>query len=52
MRGREEAPHPAAIAAGVKLTMVSWAIYPALDAAHPAGLSPTMVQKEQRNLVH
>ena len=28
--------------------MVSWAIYPALDAAHPAGLSPAVVQKELR----
>ena len=40
LRDRDEAPYPAAIAAGVKLIMVSWAIYPALDAARPAGLSP------------
>ena len=34
--------------AGVKLVMVSWAIYTALDAARPAGLSPTVVQSELR----
>jgi beta-N-acetylhexosaminidase len=48
LRSRDEAPYPAAIAAGVKLIMVSWASYPALDAAHPAGLSPAVVQKELR----
>jgi beta-N-acetylhexosaminidase len=48
LRSRDEAPYPTAIAAGVKLIMVSWAIYPALDAAHPAGLSPTVVQQELR----
>jgi beta-N-acetylhexosaminidase len=48
LRSRDEAPYPAAIAAGVKLIMVSWASYPALDAARPAGLSPTVVQKELR----
>ncbi len=39
----DEAPYPAAIAAGVRLVMVSWAIYPALDAHLPAGLSSTIV---------
>jgi beta-N-acetylhexosaminidase len=48
LRGKDEVPYPAAIAAGVKLIMVSWAIYPALDAARPAGLSPTVVQSELR----
>ncbi len=48
LRAKDEAPYPAAIAAGVKLIMVSWAIYPALDAAHPAGLSPAVVQGELR----
>ena len=48
LRDRDEAPYPAAIAAGVKLIMVSWAIYPALDAARPAGLSPAVVQGELR----
>ncbi|WP_069167227.1 glycoside hydrolase family 3 N-terminal domain-containing protein [Nocardia altamirensis] len=44
----DEIPYPAAIAAGVKLVMMSWAIYPALDADHPAGLSPTIVDRELR----
>src|ERR1700722_4794815 len=48
LRDRDEAPYPAAIAAGVKLIMVSWAIYPALDADRPAGLSPAVVQGELR----
>src|SRR5580765_160396 len=48
LRGKDEAPYPAAIAAGVKLIMASWAIYPALDRALPAGLSPTVIQSELR----
>jgi beta-N-acetylhexosaminidase len=48
LRARDEAPYPAAIAAGVKLIMASWATYPALDATHPAGLSPAAVQGELR----
>ena len=48
LRAKDEAPYPAAIAAGVKLIMASWAIYPALDAAHPAGLSPAVIQGELR----
>jgi len=44
----DEVPYPAAIAAGVKLVMASWAIYPALDAKLPAGLSPTVIQQELR----
>jgi beta-N-acetylhexosaminidase len=48
LRARDEAPYPAAIAAGVKLVMASWAIYPALDAARPAGLSPAVIQGELR----
>ena len=44
----DEVPYPAAIAAGVKLVMVSWAVYPALDAKRPAGLSPTVIQQELR----
>ena len=39
LRAVDEAPYPAAIAAGVRLVMVSWAVYPALDAHLPAGLS-------------
>jgi len=45
---RDEYPYRAAIKAGVKLVMVSWAIYPAFDPAHPAGLSPTIVQGQLR----
>jgi len=48
LRAKDEAPYPAAIAAGVKLIMASWAIYPALDASHPAGLSPAVIQGELR----
>jgi len=48
LRSKDEAPYPAAIAAGVELIMVSWAIYPALDKTYPAGLSPTVVQGELR----
>jgi beta-N-acetylhexosaminidase len=48
LRSRDEVPYPAAIAAGVKLIMTSWAVYPALDAHRPAGLSPTVIQGELR----
>ena len=48
LRAKDEAPYPAAIAAGVKLIMASWAVYPALDANHPAGLSPAVIQGELR----
>ncbi len=49
LRGKDEVPYPAAISAGVKLIMASWAIYPAFDATHPAGLSPAVVQGELRS---
>jgi beta-N-acetylhexosaminidase len=48
LRSKDEVPYPAAIAAGVKLIMASWAIYPALDRANPAGLSPAVIQDELR----
>jgi beta-N-acetylhexosaminidase len=48
LRSRDEAPYPAAISAGVRLIMASWAIYPALDPAFPAGLSTTVIQGELR----
>jgi len=48
LRSKDEVPYRAAIAARVRLIMVSWAIYPALDAANPAGLSSTVVQGELR----
>jgi beta-N-acetylhexosaminidase len=49
LRGVDEVPYRAAIAAGVKLVMLSWAVYPALDPARPAGLSPAIVQGELRH---
>jgi beta-N-acetylhexosaminidase len=49
LRGTDEVPYPAAVAAGVKLVMVSWAIYPALDPSFPAGLSPVVIQQELRS---
>ncbi len=48
LRTIDEAPYPAAIAAGVRLIMVSWAVYPALDPHRPAGLSRTIVGDELR----
>lgn len=48
LRSIDEAPYGPAIAAGVKLVMMSWATYPALDPNHPAGLSSTIVQNELR----
>jgi beta-N-acetylhexosaminidase len=48
IRSIDEAPFQAAINAGVKLIMVSWATYPAIG-ARPAGLSPNAVQGELRN---
>jgi beta-N-acetylhexosaminidase len=48
LRAVDEVPYPPAISAGVKLVMVSWAVYPALDAKLPAGLSPTVVGQELR----
>jgi beta-N-acetylhexosaminidase len=48
LRSVDEVPYPSAVSAGVKLVMVSWATYPALDASHPAGLSATIVNNELR----
>jgi beta-N-acetylhexosaminidase len=48
LQAKDEAPYPSAIAAGVKLVMLSWAVYPALDAARPAGLSTHVVGDELR----
>jgi len=48
LRSKDEVPYPAAISAGVKLIMASWAVYPALDSGHPAGLSPVVIQSELR----
>ncbi|GAA4507248.1 beta-N-acetylhexosaminidase [Actinoallomurus oryzae] len=48
LRSVDEAPYQPAISAGVKLVMLSWATYPALDPDYPAGLSSTIVQNELR----
>jgi len=48
IRSTDEVPFHAAIQAGVKLVMVSWAVYPSVG-ARPAGLSPNVVQGELRN---
>lgn len=48
LRGIDEYPYRAAIASGVKLVMVSWAVYPALDPRWPAGLSPAIIGGELR----
>jgi len=47
IRGVDELPYKAAIAAVVRLVMVSWAVYPQL-ASMPAGMSPAIVQGELR----
>ncbi|MFJ8622507.1 glycoside hydrolase family 3 N-terminal domain-containing protein [Kitasatospora sp. NPDC093550] len=49
LRARDETPYRSAIAAGVRLVMASWAVYPALDPERPAGLSPTVIQGELRD---
>ena len=46
LRDVDELPYKAAIKAGAKLAMVSWAKYPALDPNLPAGLSPAIVRGE------
>ncbi len=48
LRSVDELPYRSAIKARVRLVMVSWATYPALDPDHPAGLSQTVVQRELR----
>jgi beta-N-acetylhexosaminidase len=44
----DELPYQAAIGAGVRLVMVSWAIYPALAAHLPAGFSSAIVEGQLR----
>ncbi len=43
IRGVDEFPYRAAIGAGVKLVMVSWAVYPSLGSKRPAGLSGLVI---------
>ena len=48
LRHVDEVPYIAAISAGVKVVMVSWATYPSLDGDRPAGLSSIVLQQELR----
>ncbi|HEX8007212.1 MAG TPA: glycoside hydrolase family 3 N-terminal domain-containing protein [Trebonia sp.] len=48
LRSIDELPFGSAIAAGVRLVMTSWAVYPALDPKLPSGLSPAIVRGELR----
>ncbi len=52
LRSTDERPYRDAIAAGVKLVMLSWAVYPALDPGTPAGMSGTIVRDELRSRLH
>jgi len=49
LRATDELPYRSAISAGVRLVMLSWATYPALDPHRPAGLSSRIVQGELRS---
>ncbi|KAI0509153.1 glycoside hydrolase family 3 protein [Xylaria bambusicola] len=48
LRSIDEAPYAAAIQAGVKMIMPSWALYPALDSEYPSGISSKWLQGELR----
>jgi beta-N-acetylhexosaminidase len=48
LRSIDERPFLSAIAAGVRMVMTSWAVYPALDPKLPSGLSPAIVEGELR----
>ncbi|MDH6120985.1 beta-N-acetylhexosaminidase [Kitasatospora sp. GAS204A] len=48
LRSIDEHPYTSAIAAGVKLVMVSWAIYTNLDPGVPAAFSPRIIHRELR----
>ncbi|KAI1271003.1 putative glycosyl hydrolase [Xylaria sp. FL0933] len=48
LRSIDEAPYTAAIQAGIKMVMPSWALYPALDAKYPSGISSKWIQGELR----
>jgi beta-N-acetylhexosaminidase len=49
LRTVDEAPFRAAVAAGAKLMMVSWGVYPVLDPTLPAGLSSKVINGELRS---
>ncbi|KAJ5875342.1 secreted glycosyl hydrolase [Penicillium subrubescens] len=48
IRAVDEIPYTKAIPAGVDMVMNSWALYPALDAKYPSGLSKAWIQDELR----
>jgi beta-glucosidase-like glycosyl hydrolase len=48
LRSVDEIPYTTAIPAGVDMIMNSWALYPALDAKYPSGLSRAWIQDELR----
>ena len=48
LRSVDEAPYVKAIAVGLDMVMASWALYPALDAKNPSGLSESWIQGELR----
>jgi beta-N-acetylhexosaminidase len=48
LRSVDELSFRSAIAAGAKLVMSSWAVYPALDRSDPAGLSSKVIEGELR----
>ncbi|PHH58910.1 hypothetical protein CDD81_4156 [Ophiocordyceps australis] len=48
LRRIDEQPYEQAMAVGVDMVMASWAIYPALDAQLPAGLSSCWMRDELR----
>jgi beta-N-acetylhexosaminidase len=49
IRTLDEQPYRSAIAAGVKLVMLDWAVYPNLGSKRPAGLSSIAIKGELRN---
>jgi len=49
IRTLDEQPYRSAIAAGVKLVMLDWAVYPHIGSRRPAGLSSTVMEGELRN---
>ncbi len=51
LRSIDELPYAAAVQNGVKLVMLSWAVYTNLDPNRPAGMSSTVVQGELRDRV-
>jgi beta-N-acetylhexosaminidase len=48
IRTVDELPYQSAVAARIKLIMLSWAVYPALDPGRPAGLSAKIISGELR----